>query len=902
MRFTRWLLLICAAGLLAAPLLAQEPALTPTDDTNGAPLPLTEAVYGSSTGVYVRYPDGWRAFESFGPGMLYVATSFDIYDDDTQIDPNQAFMAIRVRRYADTPRIPPNEDSLAGTGRLVPGTPSREAYTVAPLDLVRYRGGTLTAPFLPNTARYLLFLDQERYAEVLVGTAPGAFDAFAPTFTRILETVTLLDEPPGDTRRAFTGELYVPRGNSGGGLNPYDFSTGNLEVSVPRAWALTEIDAETFVITNSDVAQRETPFLFPGEFVAVANYRPIPQDAVQNPVSLLYDALPGAAERMLHVDTTTWNGVEIARAVLNDGTIILTRLILEPPRDDDQPRQLTHDLTLVITYAPTGWNRFEGTLYDVLVSAQRVNEPFFRLETRQYADLTPARLEALAPSPYVSARADLATAYPAGWYLTSTPNAVIARSSNRPFDPTRTIFDQRNDDEAIVRLSIGFYNNPETGLSPDLRLAEQTLIIAQLDGTPVDRITVTTFGEREAATYQANFNTFVVIMPLDDERYLRADVAADGVAYSEFYERRVLAMLAQTQRVTLGSDAGGGVPTLDTVFSAPGQRVRFVVPKNWYTGQSEATARSAALIAIPKDGSQPLRGDIASPAFQGATAALMTITYQEPPTFTFIDDEGEGQTVSQSLFDYLQATIGPSDALTEQITVAGFPALRRLENGTGHILVQRGDGSVVQVYVQNLTGTPTNRDYSFDYEPALYAVLDTLSTPPADATRPTEPYSNRALGFSVLYPYGWTVTTQDFAFVQGEGDEQETLTETVVRFSNVPEFTGGPGEARLTVQIEGGQPRRDFRPGAGARVFGQVELTGAVDGITAVGTVYANEVIFTAQATSPFRVVVVELETTPADLETFYPTGVGLLQSLDLRTPVLPEPEAEGEAAADGTD
>lgn len=907
LRWFRLLLPLCLILLLGAPLFAQQP--TPE------PLPLPEAVFGG-TGVVARYPDGWVAYEDES-GTLFLATDFDIYSEDNLPDAGTAYMAVRVRQFSDVPRIPPNEDSTVAAARLVPRlSDARDAYRAAPAGLLRYRAGELSAPFLQNNRHYILFVDESRLAEVWVGAAPGQFAALEPTFRRMADALVFTNSRPPDVRRAGFGRLYHPRGFGYPRARVYDSLNGNLELDLPFAWQLSEPSWNDMTITNRGSS---TTALLPGEFVAQGTFGRIPEDAVVTPLSLLYGSLPSEGQRVLSVDTFTWNGVEMARAVLSDGRFVLTRLVLEPPippeeleqpaetvegEDGEQapppePRepQLTHYFTLRVRHFPGTLDNFEPALFEFAASARLINEQFFPFDTRDYPNLD---VEQLAPRRFISARADLTTHIPGGWYALEQNDSIALRSSGTPLD----VIEEDNSEEALLNnaligevmlvLSIrppSFLTN--NGITENTRFHEIPYVV---NGPSVEQVTVVTFAGQQAVSYAVGFGRYTVLLIRDDGSVVRARVESDVERYYEIDLPRVLAIMARTAPTPLGNEGGGGVPSLDATFTAGSQRVQFDVPRNWFTSETPDAAVSSALIGIPARSDVPLRGDPASPAFQQNADALVTITYLEPPTFAVVDEEGNVDVFAQPLENYLANTIGENGILPQRLTIAGYNALSRLKNGSGHILIQRNDGSIVQVYVQNLTGNPTNNEYSFGYESALFAVLNTLRYPPVDATEPTELFVDRGRGYAVQYPYDWNVRQQEFTFTQGEGEAATTVTERVTYFANVLDFDPAaiaPGQARIGVQVEPAAILRNVSRGTpdyGVRI-GEV-----VNGSTARGSVYRDGAVFTIATETPFRRIVITLETTPQDFERFYPTAVKIVQSLQLTT-VAPPPDATSDDA-----
>jgi hypothetical protein len=612
---------------------------------------------------------------------------------------------------------------------------------------------------------------------------------------------------------------------------------------------------------------------------------------VKTPLSLLYEALPGADQRVLSVDTFPYNGQEIARAVLSDTDFLLTTLLLEPlPPEPDtaegedapepEPPQLTHYLTLRVTLGAGSYEQLEGSLFDVLATARQVREPFYPFDTLTYTGMD---IIDLAPTPFISARADIATAIPAGWYAASTQfgtsSGVIVRRTNQPIPTDANPLDMRPiENDALVRLTFFEF---ETSSEP------LNAVPYLLWHNSANNVTLIDFDGQQVVRTTRNFDDFTYLLPVGGMTFMQARVRANPETLA-FIEPRILAMMTRTERRRLSSRSQVGNPPLGSTFTARSQKVQFDLPETWYTGEFEDAAVSSALIGIPSDPATPLRGDPASPAFQASAAALLTITYVEPPTYSVEVEEGEFERRALPLFNYLYDVIGFNDVLPEALTIAGYPALRRLYNGTGHILIQRTDGSVVQVYVQNLTSDDAANNYNFGYEEAMYAVLNTVRYPPADATEPTEDYVNNALGYRVQYPYGWTITTETYELVEGEGDEQRTVTGTVVRFANVLDFSGAPGQTQVSIQVEPLDILGRYHTNRGG-FLGRVEILDAVNGATADGTVYTGGAVFTAQTTSPFRNIVIEMDTD--DIDTFYPTLVKMIASLELFAAPPPQDE-----------
>lgn len=882
MQRVRWFIVVCLL-VMVTPSAAQEP--------------LTGAVYSAANSVYVRYPDGWVAFEN--GDALYLRTNFDIFGSREQRGmiplPGEAFMVIRSRRYADTPRIPPNEDTLIATSRLVPGTAARDAYTATAEAALFTRTGKIDAPFLPNTDRYILFADQTRFVEVLVGAAPGEFTRFEPTFLRVLSTLTVLDAPPPDVPRARFGLPYFPVGYAGVPVR-VDLRQSNLEFFMPSAWKFIEQSRSQFTLTNQTNAN--APYLFPGDFRAEATFAEIPQDSVKTPLSLLYEALPAVNQRVLSVDTFNYNGRELARAVLSDTDFLVTTLLLEPPplvqpqveegTPEPEPPQLTHYLTLRVTLGAGSFQQLESGIYDVITTAAQVNEPFYPFERIAYNNVN---VIDLAPTPFISARADIATAIPAGWYASDaqfgTSSGVIVRRTNQPIPTDTNPLDVRPfENDALVRLT---FFDLETSGEP------LNAVPYLLWHDSANNVTLIDFDGQQVVRTTRNFDDFTYLLPAGGMTFMQARVRANPETLP-FIEPRIIAMMTRTERRQLDSRSRVGQPPLDATFTARSQKVQFDLPENWFAAEFEDAAVSSALIGIPSDPDIPLRGDPASPEFQANADALLTITYVEPPTYAVEVAEGEFERRALPLFNYLYDVIGFNDVLPQSLTVAAYPALRRLYNGTGHILIQRTDGSVVQVYVQNLTSDDAANNYNFGYEDAMYAVLNTVRYPPADATEPTEPYVNNALGFRVEYPYDWTISAETFEFVEGEGDEQRTITETVVRFANVLDFSGAPGQAQISIQVEPLDIRRRYNVSRGG-FLGRVEMLDAVNGATANGTLYTGGAVFTAQTTTPFRAIVIEMNTD--DIDTFYPTLVKMIDSLEVIA--APPPEDADETAEGDT-
>ncbi|MEM6284825.1 MAG: hypothetical protein AAF787_21730, partial [Chloroflexota bacterium] len=867
--------------LLTSPLLAQENTIPP----------LTGAVYSPTNNVFIRHPEGWRGFEG-DTGTLYVTTPAsepfgNLYGEDNLLDAGNVVLSIRVRRFEDNPRIPPNESSVVAAARYVPGTPARDAYTPTLTNFTRYRGGELNAPFLPNTRQYILFLDETRFADVLINAAPGSFDAYLPTLEAMIKTLTLSSSRPADMRSAFRGGLYFSQGFAfTSGTRLFDSAFGNLFIEVPRTWTFEEFSRESFLLTNSRL--REDFYLFPGEFVVSARFEQIPGDAVKTPRSLLYESLPDAGQRVLSVDDFTWNGEPVARAVISDDTFYLTRLVLEPPRTDDQPRQLTHSLTFLVKVGDGALQQVEGNILNFLTSAYMENEQFTTFETRTYT----ANLSELTPAPFISARADLATHFPAGWYMNDTPNSIIARSTNTPLEAGLGLFEQSNPFEsALVELTIESY--AARGLDPDIRINE---LPATTGDANISEITVIDFNERQAVMYATNFDFRTLIMPINRSEFVQARVRAEFETYNQ-REREILAMMSRLERRALGSGSGSYFSAAGlSTFTARSQKVQLDVPADWYTAELSDGATSSAILGIPARADVPLTGDVASPQFRENAAALVTITYDDPPTFATVDDEGNVQVFSQNLFDYMQATVGSADILPQRLTVAGYPALRRIENGTGFLLIQRDDGSIVRVFIQNLTGDPATLNYDFGFEGRLYPVLDTLEYPPADATIPTEFYANRGKNILIQYPYDWTIREESYTVQQGEGENAITRTETIVRFSNVLDYRGEPGQVQISVQVEPQEPDRRYNQDRG-RTLANIEIREAVSGATVSGVIDTGGAIFTGETTSPYRFLIFDLEVgTRDDLERFYPTFINMINSLEIT--VIPAGDAAEEATA----
>ncbi|MEL6148938.1 MAG: hypothetical protein AAFR56_04875 [Chloroflexota bacterium] len=887
MRLVRIVGLLMGLVLLTSPLLAQERSVPP----------LTGAVYSSANDIFIRHPEDWRGFED-DTGMLHITTPAqfgNLYGEDNFLDEGQAVLSIRVRRFADNPRIPPNESSVVAAARLVPGTSARAAYIPTLANFTRYRGGELNAPFLPNTRQYILFLDETRFADVLINAAPGSFDAYLPTMEAMIETLTLSSSRPADMRSAFRGSLYFPQGFAPtNGTRLFDSAFGNLFIDVPRTWTFNEFSRESFSLTNT--SQRAEFYLFPGEFFVSARFEPIPQDAVKTSRSLLYESLPGAEQRVLSVDEFTWNGVPIARAVISDDTFYLTRLLLEPPRPDedqrDDPRQLTHYITLFVKVGDGALQQVEGNILNFLTSAYMENEQFTTFETREYT----ANLTELTPSPFISARADLATNHPPGWFMNDTTSSIIARTTSTPLEAGFGIFEQSNPFEsALVQLTIESYQ--ARGLDPDIRINE---LPATTGDANISEITVIDFNERQAVMYATDFDFRTLIMPINRSEFVQARVRAEFETYTQ-REREILAMMAHMERRLLGNGDGSYFSAAGRrTFTARSQKIQLDVPADWYTAEFSDGAASSAILGIPARADVPLIGDVASPQFQENAAALVTITYDDPPTFVVVNDEGNVEVFSQNLFDYMQATVGNTTILPERLTVAGYPALRRIENGTGFLLIQRNDGSIVRVFIQNLTGDPATLNYDFGFESRLYPVLDTLEYPPADATEPTEFYANRGKNILIQYPYDWTIREESYEVQVGEGENATTRTETIVRFSNVLDYRGEPGQVQISVQVEPQEPDRRYNLDRGG-TLANIQILEAVRGATVSGTIETNGAIFTGETTSPYRFLVFDLQVGARDdLERFYPTFVKMINSLEIT--VIPAGEGAAEVEVGATE